>query len=60
MHDVVYVFVLFCIEIEHEFKVVYLYTCNDDFVDAPQAPWWTQLQVQRWKQRKEKELDHVP
>jgi hypothetical protein len=32
MHDVVPVFVLFYIEIEHEFKVVYLYTCNGDFV----------------------------
>jgi hypothetical protein len=32
MHDVVHVFVLFCIKIEHEFKVVYLYTCNGNFV----------------------------
>jgi hypothetical protein len=26
----------------------------------PQAPWWTQLRVQRRKQQKEKELGHVP
>jgi hypothetical protein len=26
----------------------------------PQVPWWTQLQVQKWKQRKEKELGHTP
>jgi hypothetical protein len=26
----------------------------------PQAPWWTQLWVQRWWQWKEKELGHIP
>ncbi len=26
----------------------------------PQAPWWTQLWVQRWKQQKEKELGCAP
>jgi hypothetical protein len=25
-------------------------------VAHPQAPWWTQLRVQRWRQQKEKEL----
>jgi hypothetical protein len=29
-------------------------------VTHPQAPWWTQLWVQRWRQRKEKELGHTP
>jgi hypothetical protein len=24
----------------------------------PQVIWWTQLRIQRWKQRKEKELEH--
>jgi hypothetical protein len=26
----------------------------------PQAPWWIQLQVQRWRHRKEKELGRAP
>jgi hypothetical protein len=26
----------------------------------PQTPWWTQLRVQMWKQKKDKELGHIP
>jgi len=29
-------------------------------LDAPQVPWWIQLWIQKWRQRKEKELGHTP
>jgi hypothetical protein len=44
------------VQLEELLAKGYIKPSKSPYVTHPQAPWWTQLWIQRWKQRKEKEL----